>query len=51
MLRKLFDGVSLRFCGLGLIFTRGERYYWTPRYDADGKIYMWLRDVMPIAKR
>ncbi len=46
-LRKLLDGVTLRFCGLGLIFMRGERYLWIPRYDADGKIYMWLRENKP----
>ena len=43
-LRILRDAVFLRFAGFALLKCGGSKYYWTPRYDADGKIYMWLRD-------
>ena len=47
--RVLLDAVYLKFAGFALVRSGGEKYYWRPRYDENGKIYMWLRDEHPSA--
>ena len=41
-IRKLRDAATLKFVGWALLFHRPQTG-WTPRYDSDGNVYMWLR--------
>lgn len=45
---RLLDGVLSKFVGFALVSSSGPKYIWRPRYDPDGKIFMWLRDEKPI---